>query len=222
MSGPRKTTCLLILALAISAYGQQPDYHVTHDSSHAIYARSAFLHGHRHGYEEGFHAADQDLHLGRAPQVSNKRFWSPKPVGYRSDFGDKESFRCGFQAGFTAGYSVSYFGREFNHPPNLIVQNPEGAVAKKTEDAAEKTLTAIFDSGVLEGYRAATADAAHFEFRPGLAQNAQYFCRHNLVRGTSEQFCQGYGSGYVLGKADVASKIELKADTVVRVATNQP
>ena len=162
------------------------------------------------------------MHLGRTPQVSNKRFRTPKPVGYRSDFGDKESFRCGFLAGFTTGYSDSYFGREFNHPPNLIVQNPEGAVAKKTEDAAEKTQTAIFDSGVFEGYRAATADAAQFELRAGLAQYAQDFCRHNLVRGTSEQFCEGYGSGYVLGKADVARKIELKADTVVQVARNQP
>lgn len=220
--GPRNSFfCLTILALGVFAYGEQPDYHVTRDPSHSSYLRSAFLHGHRHGYEEGFHAADQDLHLGRQAHPFDKRFRVPKTIGYRSDYGDKKNFRHGYEAGYAAGYSDSYSGRDFNHPPSLIASSDEIA-GKAADPAAVKKQSAMFDSGVLEGYRAAAADTAQFELRPGFTKYAEDFCRHNMVPGTSEEFCQGYGKGYVLGKADLSRKIGPETDNAIRVAKNQP
>src|SRR3712207_7604731 len=37
--------------------------HLAGDASPELIAASAFVHGFRHGYEEGFHQADRELHL---------------------------------------------------------------------------------------------------------------------------------------------------------------
>src|SRR6266478_9941690 len=57
---------LLPIAVAqqqISSAIPNADYHLLQDAAKKIYAMSAFAHGHRHGYEEGFHAGDEDYHL---------------------------------------------------------------------------------------------------------------------------------------------------------------
>jgi len=221
--GPRRETLILIFAVSLLAQAQPPDYHVTADPFHATYGRSAFLHGHRHGYEDGYHAADQDLHLGRQPQIFKPKFRVPK-LAYRSEYGSKASFRHGYEAGYIAGYSDSYIGRQFNHPPEQIAAVPEKAPNAPQQQLQASTTSATdtdFDSGVYEGYRSAVADQANFELHLGLAQYAEDFCRQKLIRGAVNGFCTGYGSGFVLGKSDAARKIRSEGDNVIRVAENQ-
>ena len=229
--GPRKELLILVFALSLFSIAQPPDYHVTGDPFHATYCRSAFLHGHRHGYEDGYHAADQDIHLGRAPQILTNKFRVPKMIGYRSEYGSKGSFRHGYEAGFMAGYSDSYTGRQFNHPDERLASLPSstpGAVKQNVEPSAQVSATpapnadAAFDSGVYEGYRSALADQESYQLQPGLARYAEDFCRINLLRGTGPGFCSGYGSGFLLGKSDAARRMRPDADNAVRVAKNQP
>lgn len=222
MLGPRKEILIVILALSVFAQAQPPDYHVTADPFHATYSRSAFLHGHRHGYEDGYHAADQDLHLGRQPQVLNPKFHVPKMIGYRSEYGIKASFRHGYDAGYIAGYSDSYTGRQFSHPGAQIAALPEQTsnATQSAPGSAASIIDTEFDSGIYEGYRSAVADKANFDLHPGLAQYAEDFCHQNLIRGTANGFCSGYGSGFVLGKSDAVRRMRPESDNVVRVATN--
>jgi ribosome modulation factor len=219
--GPRKEILILILALSLLAQAQPPDYHVTADPFHSTYSRSVFLHGHRHGYEDGYHAADQDLHLGRQPQILNPKFHIPKMIGYRSEYGSRASFRHGYDAGYIAGYSDSYTGRQFSHPGEHVATLPAKNTIQPQGQSAVPITDADFDSGVYEGYRSAVADKANFDLHPGLAQYAEDFCHQNLIRGTASGFCSGYGSGFVLGKSDAVRRMRPDSDNVVRVATNQ-
>jgi len=131
---------LLVIALSFPALAAQHDAdpHISADSGTNLYAASAFAHGLRHGYEEGFHAADRDLHLSA---FSFDEIAVPKArrvVGYRSEFGSKESFQKGFAQGFRLGYSDSVKGIAFRMTPPVVT-----IAAKPDGD---------FDRGVRYGY----------------------------------------------------------------------
>src|SRR5438270_9733174 len=103
-----KTFVLLLSATAIAA--AQNDFHLSKDPNRQIYLNSAFAHGHRHGYEEGFHTGDEDYQLRKPAALEQKL---PKNKGYRKEFGDKASYLQGYETGFRAGYADSYSGRAF-------------------------------------------------------------------------------------------------------------
>lgn len=131
---------LLALALALPAMGAQPsaDSHLSADSANNIYAASAFAHGMRHGYEEGFHDADRELHLS-AFSVDEISIAKPKKiVGYERAFGSKESFRRGYEYGYRLGYSDSVKGITFRMTAPVV-----HVAAKPDND---------FDRGVQYGY----------------------------------------------------------------------
>lgn len=137
----RALGALLFIALAIPAIGAEPenlDTHVTGDGAKSLYAASAFAHGLRHGYEEGFHDADRDLQLSvfSVEDLSVKK--PAKVIGYQPSFGSKESFRKGYAAGYRLGYADSLKGITFRmNPPSVDV----AAVPDKD-----------FDHGVQYGY----------------------------------------------------------------------
>jgi hypothetical protein len=134
-----------MIALALPAMGAQPttDVHLSTDSGSNLYAASAFAHGLRHGYEEGFHDADRDLHLSA---FSLDEMVIPKPkkvMGYQPEFGPKDSFRKGYELGYRLGYADSLKGIAFRmHAPAVNV------VAAPDRD---------FDRGVQYGYVSPTA-----------------------------------------------------------------
>lgn len=134
---------LLFLALAVPAIGASPantDSHLDGDRAKGLYAASAFAHGLRHGYEEGFHDADRALQLS-AFSIEEIPFKKPaKIIGYQSSFGSKESFRKGYEAGYRLGYSDSLKGIAFrmNAPAVEVAAVPD-------KD---------FDHGVQYGYAA--------------------------------------------------------------------
>jgi hypothetical protein len=114
------------------------DIHLTSDSANNIYAASAFAHGMRHGYEEGFHDADRDLHLS-AFSLDDVEIPKPKKtIGYQPSFGSKDSFRKGYQQGYRLGYADSVKGIAFR------MSAPHVTVAAKPDRD--------FDRGVQYGY----------------------------------------------------------------------
>src|SRR5881394_3231825 len=107
--------CLLIATLVAAQpkAPKEPEYHLTADAAHQLYVNSVFAHGHRHGYEEGFHDAEVDLQMGRGFREFESPGKAPKMVGYVSEFGSKKLFRAGSEYGYLAGYSDSAAGRPF-------------------------------------------------------------------------------------------------------------
>jgi hypothetical protein len=132
---------LLVIALSFPALAAQRDSdpHISAESGNNVYAASAFAHGLRHGYEEGFHAADRDLQLSAfsLDDIAVPRS-SKKVIGYRSEFGPKESFHKGFAQGYRLGFADSVKGIAFRMTP------PEVTVAAKPDGD--------FDRGVQYGY----------------------------------------------------------------------
>jgi hypothetical protein len=131
------------MALALPAIGAQPgnsDHHLTGEAAKGVYAASAFAHGLRHGYEEGFHDADSALQLS-AFSIEDISFKKPaKIIGYQPSFGSKESFRKGYQAGYRLGYADSLKGIAFR------MNGPAVDVAAVPDKD--------FDQGVQYGYAA--------------------------------------------------------------------
>ena len=179
-----------ILALTLSpfAFCQQPadapvDYHVTEDAAHELYAVSALAHGHRHGYEEGFHIADQDVHMGRNARALGRSCKPCRPQGYRSDFGDKSLYERGFELGFRAGYDDSYNQREF----------------RPTAEILSAQLADFQDQNLRDGYR------------EGLASRAEISASHNIVqecraKGSNGRYCDGYVLGLLMQR-DLGQKL---------------
>jgi hypothetical protein len=183
------------------------DYHMLQDSCRNVYTTSAFAHGHRHGYEEGFHAGDEDYHLRHMPNPTGK---ASKVNGYKREFGEKQIYMRGFRSGFQAGYADSYSGQAFRSnqeiseldidlPTQPIVQRAAKVISNYLPLADAKT----FDLGAEEGYKHGFSSSEAATYAPGLGEQA-------LVRCESEHryqptFCGGYAIGFLLGKDDIRS-----------------
>ena len=94
-----------------SAAGER---HTSVDPGSALYQRSTFAHGFIHGYEQGYHIADLDYHVGRTDRKLNDiREYRDAFSGYQSSFGDRNTFRQGYREGFSQGYDDSIHSRNF-------------------------------------------------------------------------------------------------------------
>lgn len=163
-----RVLCFSIITATISTAGPPPtaslDIHLSNDPAHNLYRMSAFAHGHRHGYEEGFHAGDLDLQLGHKQQVSAEAGKTPRAEGYDPRFGSRENFRRGYEAGYRAGYLDSYFDRNFNAPAASLglIDGPDfdrgvrdGYVSRQ---AKCEEVSASYCSGLDEGLRLAQGE----------------------------------------------------------------
>jgi hypothetical protein len=198
-------TFLLVLSASSLAIAQN-DYHISKDPNRQIYVNSAFAHGHRHGYEEGFHAGDEDYQLRRGVSLQQKL---PKDKGYRKEFGDKASYLQGYETGFRAGYADSYSGRAFR-----LLAGSDSAVSQSN---VEKMAVRDFDQGIAAGYHAGYTNSADIADEPGIAESAAWRCRQEQH---AETYCIGYGSGYVLGRADSESVARLQKAGTSNLAKN--
>src|SRR5215470_5980325 len=86
---------VMLLAAAWMAAGTDPEAHMN-DPAGPLCARSAFAHGYLHGYEEGFHNADLDIHMGRiSNQQASSSHKAPRPEKDAA-MADSASFRAGY------------------------------------------------------------------------------------------------------------------------------
>lgn len=207
---PQLQVFLLAIAIGIStaASAQKPDYHLTEDPNHTVYKDSAFAHGHRHGYEEGFHAGDEDYHMRRPNYLLNKM---PKAKGYVAGFGDKKYYMAGFDTGYRAGYADSFSGRGFR----TWKYSMDPASAAKNGSVSTGKLD--LDTGFSEGYHAGYVNSDNIADEPGVAESAAWRCQQG---SHSPTFCQGYGAGYVLGRTDKTSVAVLQKAEPTSLAKN--
>jgi hypothetical protein len=165
--------------------------HLQDSAAGALLADSAFAHGYRHGYDEGFHVGDLDIHMGRSAQVSAGLKESRQSArDYNGAFGSKKLFDEGYQAGFHSGYSDAMAGFEYR-------------AGKRTREAAEgltvlpPSQRKLFDEGFAGGYKSAQAHDAPIS---GVTSAyVEQYCDKTLSRSHSLEYCSGFSRGYVLG-----------------------
>lgn len=192
-------SALLILVTAAFLPGAEDpsDWHVTSSPAAVLFSKSAFAHGYIHGYEQGFHAADLDLQMGRDARDPTRRKEFRELAGYHTSFGSKAFFQSGYRAGFRVGYADSYAGRQFRAIAAL-----RNAAAGLAEAPLEPSNT--FDEGIASGYDAGRQQGLR-DGRAATAFKALDVRCHGSVfhpfRHTDE-YCSGYGRGYRIGYAD--------------------
>ncbi len=175
-----KILTIVVFAIAISPFAlgevasnAHGDFHTTADAAHILYSTSVLAHGHRHGYEEGFHAADQDVQMGRAARDMDKCLKHLNVEGYRSEFGNKELYSRGYGLGFRAGYEDSVAAREFRPTAEVL-----GAQLIELKDP---NLRAGYDQGLVAAHKAGAGDPQACP-----------------AKGRDPRFCDGFALGYLL------------------------
>lgn len=174
------------------------------DEARRLYSVSAFAHGHRHGYEEGFRAADDEIHSGRLQRVLTEGD-VPKSMEYQKGFGDKKHFRRGFIYGYLAGYRDSYEERHFR-VPEWVTQVPpfsDGSDLPQADGPAtpDKKVRSTFDEGMLQGYRSGASTQVVETDTKALASQAGEVCELP-GRSRLDTFCHGFTQGFLFGVKD--------------------
>jgi hypothetical protein len=206
---PRVILLLLVLQTATSlALGQdrkaqRGEFHIREDIGRRLYQLSAFAHGHRHGYEAGYLAADEEIHYGHLHRHLQEKD-VPGGMAYRREYGDKKRFRRGFEYGFIAGYNDSYDSRPFRLPEWAADVPPTPSVSDLPEadtPGPDRQFRLRFDDGMIDGYRIAAGSQVATLEAPGLAHEAAAIC---VTEARSDQpgYCDGFVQGFLLGIFD--------------------
>lgn len=180
------------------------DFHLREDQARKLYSVSAFAHGHRHGYEEGFRTADLEIHLGRQQRELREKD-IPK-ADYRKEFGDKKYFRHGYAQGFKAGYRDSYYGRSFRlvewsaeiPPFEWMKELPQGDRGRELDSK----LRDQFENGMAQGYTSGSKAEVPDANAKSVAGHAARSC--GALAERPEGFCEGFTQGFLLGVNDHA------------------
>jgi len=173
--------------------------HTSIDPGSALYQRSTFAHGFIHGYEQGYHFADLDYHVGRTDRKLNDiREYRDASSGYRSSFGDQNIFRQGYRQGFSQGYDDSIHSRSFR-----------AAMAAGTVADSLKTYVGSnqeLDAGFAAGYLAKQAnpqsmpacrDGNSFGYCSGFALGAEFAA---ISSGTSPVIAKARLDAFMIPK----------------------
>src|SRR5437762_7053048 len=181
------------LMAASLAFGQYDD-HLMLDQAKSLYAQSAFAHGFRHGYEEGFHIGDQDLQMGRRTRALEKiSEYKHGRDHYRQSFGNKSVFEKGYRQGFSKGYEDSYSGREFQ-----AVKGGRIAALGLSRDTLDTNQRQVFDTGFTGGYEVAVKNIVR---APADREYVTQYCEKTAETNLQQReiFCQGYARGFLFG-----------------------
>lgn len=156
-----------------------------------------FAHGYLHGYEQGFHLADSDFHLGRSRE--NKALLQTKPAdGYRSSFGDHVSFRRGFREGLLAGYADSMAGRDFRAYRDLSFYQPS-AESLRFEDDVDRGYALGYQLGFRNGAQSVNTDS---DFDADPEPCPAHSADDGSLPPSSRAYCDGYAKAYAIGYRD--------------------
>ena len=141
---PALFLCAVAPAQDLNTKVSSSERHTTSDPGSDLYRRCAFAHGFIHGYEQGFHLADLDYHVGRMDRkLAELRAYRDAP-GFRASFGEKKTFQRGYREGFQQGYDDSLHSRHFR------VEIAGQIVADGLKDFAGSSQE--FDAGFTAGY----------------------------------------------------------------------
>lgn len=187
------TSLVLPSATVTSRRGMANERHLQANSVGALYANSAFAHGYRHGYDEGFHIGDFALQLGGDVNlILSPKEYKQAPRAYRGDFGSKESFDQGYEAGFRSGYGDAITGEEY-----CLSRRMSTAAAGLTLEILPPNRRAHFDEGVAGGFASSQTSSA-----PKRGMTSEYieqYCRKTAAGMYALEYCSGFSRGYLLG-----------------------
>jgi hypothetical protein len=179
---------IVVSFLAPAAFAQRADRHVAFDDAQSLYRHSAYAHGYIHGYEEGFHCANLDWHMGRSRRDVTRELHVTKVdkrrVGYREDFGDKKLFMKGYEQGYTEAYGDVYDGKPFR----AVTEARAAAAGLSGGSQPDRN----FDDGFVAGVSAAR------DGQPVAQQMsvANEWCIQN-VHTARGNYCDGYARGVI-------------------------
>lgn len=167
--------------------------HLQPTSVGALFLDSAFAHGYRHGYDQGFHLADLDVHMGRSAQQIPKREFRQAAREFNNSFGSKSRFEQGYQVGLSAGYEDSFAGREYQASERAKL------AASGLEDALPPSRRQYFDDGFAGGYA-----SAHVQSVPSKGMTLDYlvqYCQETLLGSHPAEYCSGFSRGFIFGSS---------------------
>ena len=165
--------------------------HLQPTSIGALFLDSAFAHGYRHGYDEGFHAADLDIHMGRPAHTMTKRDLRQAGHEYNNSFGSRARFQQGYEAGLSDGYGDGFAGNEYQ------VSERAKLAALGLSDALPPSRRQYFDEGFAGGYA-----SAYVETVPSKGMTLEYleqYCREKLLGSHPPEYCSGFSRGFIFG-----------------------
>ena len=182
-------TAFVVSLLAPVAMAQRADRHMLSDDAQSLYRRSAFAHGYIHGYEEGFHCANLDWHMGRSRSDVTRELRVTKVdkrhIFYTDSFGDKKSFMKGYDQGYSQAYNDVFEGKSFS----AVGEARAAAAGLHGGLAPDRT----FDDGFVAGVSAARDGQAT---AASDVSAATQWCIQN-VQTAKGNYCDGYARGVV-------------------------
>ena len=189
------------LAIAVTAVATlsipaiAADFHVSADPAKALYCRSAFGHGYMHGYEEGFHVADEDLQMARGVRDVSKMA-EFKKSGYHVEFGSKRQFEEGYHDGFRVGYIDGISGRKFR-----AIETFRKA-AEGLPDTERATGDEVFDQAFATGYKLGQNHGLSDGRKAQVYSTSDYACVAPHKTENAAAYCDAHRRGYDIGYAD--------------------
>ncbi|MBV9072842.1 MAG: hypothetical protein JOZ10_04345 [Acidobacteria bacterium] len=162
-----------------------------------LYGNSAFAHGYRHGYDEGFHFADLDIQMGREGSATIPKEYRDGARHFKNFFGSKKLFEQGFQTGFRRGYGDGISGGEYQ-----IHRHVQSIAAGLSPDVLPASRRNYFDDGFASGYATAQKNAP--SSRGLRVDYVEQYCRSTSNQPYALDYCSGFSRGYLLGAFDVS------------------
>jgi hypothetical protein len=176
---------------------QGDDWHLSPTGAPGFFLRSTFAHGYMHGYEEGFHNGDLDLQMGRVYREAKVQDKFKKPCGYRSGFGDRNTFDFGYKKGYMVGYTDAYSGRDFR-AFQLVEQGRSEAgeaAGAKADRAFDHAFSIGYEIGQTQGLRDGRSTSAIASLTPAS-------CASTSGIAPDGELCGAFQKGYRLGYSD--------------------
>jgi hypothetical protein len=189
--------------MAATAFSQATDRHLTSGDSQALFKKSTYAHAYMHGYEDGFHNADVDIHMGRGERSVSQLEDFKACSGYRKEFGDKRFYRDGYRQGFSEGYADGINRRDFR-----AIAGARKAAVGLTATANDQGVERDFDEAFSRGYasgRKSDADMVRGHAESDYALNLCQSKASHSKNTNSREYCDAFSRGFSLGFFDATS-----------------
>lgn len=188
---------LLFPAIGFADDANAEEVHMADPNAAALYSASIFLHGYIHGYEQGFHNADVDIHMAHGFRDVSTMSDYKKTAGYRPAFGEKGVFERGFRQGFRVGYTDGMSGRSLRAVGMLRMA--------ATGLSLDPRKIASFEVGVEEGYQTGQTAGLHDGRTAASFRNPIPGCTPldaNASEAKDAAYCDGFRRAFSIGYSD--------------------
>ena len=181
------------------------------DQAQPLFLQSCFARGYLHGYEDGFHAGNEDYQFAQPKQPDTRLRQQSEQAPKGTPGSDRRSFHAGYANGFMAGYNDSVSGNTFRAlgeiraaaenleaplPPPALKVGLAFAPMSATGGAGE--FDRAFSAGYVAGF-----DYTQENSRP--INDFTYilsFCMSGKLGKVGPSYCDAFARGFRLGYND--------------------